>query len=329
MGLILGLGGLALVNMLAVPLAMLFLAITIGSALLPLVDWIHRRGVPRPLAVVIIYALLLLFIASLFAWMIPVLVEQARALLEQSDVLLPRVTGWIEELGFSQSDLISAISSQLGQATTYLFSVPLAVATRITEFILVIFTSLFWVMSAPAARGFALSFFPAGDQPRVAHVLEEVGRALGGYVRGAAINGLLVGTAMYIGLSVIGVPYAAFLAILAGLLEFFPVVGPVISVGLSVVVALTVAPATALITLAYGLVVQQVESNILTPLVMRAQAKITALLSIFAVVAGASIGGLLGALVALPLAAALQVLVQLVVAPALRRANGVGPEDNA
>lgn len=326
-GLAIGIGVLALVRMLAAPLAILFLAVTIGSALMPVVDWVHRRRIPRTLAVILVYALLL--IAGLLGAMVPVIVEQTRALIDQSDEFLPRITGYIEQLGFDQSDLISTITAQFGSAMSYLFRVPLNIASAVAEFILVIFTSLFWVLSAPAAKRFALSFFTGRERGEVERVLGHMGRAMGGYIRGSAINGVLMGAAAYIGLSVIGVPYAAFLAAFAALMEFFPVIGAIAAVALSTLVALTVSIPTALVTLVFGVVLQQVESNIVAPLVIRSQTEIPALIAIFALVAGAAVGGLLGALVAIPLTAALLALVRLVIAPALRRANGAPEKPEA
>jgi predicted PurR-regulated permease PerM len=339
--LIFGIGGLYALQMLARPLAMFILAFSLAAALSPVVDWLCCGGrdprgrlrlksprLPRWAAVILVYLLLILLLLAVVAMAVPVLTDQATALFNSVDSWLPRINDWAIEFGLDPGGLLPSLTSELGRLSAFLITVPLNLASGLADFFLILFISLYWVLLIPKARRFAMSFFPGTQQSEASEVMARMGGAMGGYVRGSAIDGLIVGTAVYIGLSIIGVPYALFLAVFAGLMEFFPIIGPVLSVGISVLVALTISPVTALITLIFGVILQQVESNILVPIIMRSQAEISPLLSIFAVITGGAIGGLLGALVAIPLASALQVLVVMVIAPALRQANGVEVTDS-
>jgi predicted PurR-regulated permease PerM len=140
-----------------------------------------------------------------------------------------------------------------------------------------------------------------------------------------ALGGLAVGVITYIGLSIIGVQYALVLSLFAGIMEFAPVIGPIIAAIPMLAIALLASPTQFLIVLIFVIILQQVESALLTPNIMKSQTEASPLLVILALVAGHSVGGLLGALVAIPLAASLRVLVTRVIAPGIRRWSGAQP----
>jgi predicted PurR-regulated permease PerM len=146
--------------------------------------------------------------------------------------------------------------------------------------------------------------------------------AMGGYIRGVFIDSLLVGIITYIGLLIIGLDYPLVLAVLSGVLEIIPVIGPLLAGAAMVLVAILQAPDLVLIVLIFAVVLQQVESNIIVPNIMRGQAEVSPVLTILAIIAGERIGGVIGALIAIPLAAALRVFVVEVVAPIIRRRTG-------
>ncbi|NLG99380.1 MAG: AI-2E family transporter [Chloroflexi bacterium] len=318
--LILGIGGLYIFRILARPLALLVLGVSIAVALEPVVERLNRR-IPRILSVILVYLSLFGVMFGIVGSTIPILIQQTRGLIESSEDWLPRVTGWLTNLGLDASSLSNALTSVFSQAGSFLLSLPVNIASGFFELVLVFFFSLYWLLTIDRIKAFALTFFPENKSGFVSDVLARLGGAMGGYIRGSAINALIVGIISYIGLMIIGVPYALVLAAIGGLLEFLPTIGPIAAGGLATLVAFSISPTTALIVLVFMLVMQQLESNILVPVIMRSQTEISPLLSLFAVLAGASVGGLLGALVAIPLAAGLQVFVQMVIAPAVRRAN--------
>jgi predicted PurR-regulated permease PerM len=150
---------------------------------------------------------------------------------------------------------------------------------------------------------------------------------MGGYVRGVAITGLIIGTVSYVGLLLIGVNFPLALAIIAGLSEFLPFIGPFIAGAVMVAVALLQSPTKALIAVLFAVALQQLEGNLIAPNVMHPQTCISPLTAIVALFAGASVGGILGALIAVPLAAAARVLIVELLLPAVRRQTGADPED--
>lgn len=325
-GLILGIGGLELFRMVARPLAMLVLAITIAAALAPLVERMAVR-MPNTLAVIIVYLTLLLIIGGIMASMVPVLSGQVRMLITQSNVLFPQIMSYLARFGIDPTAVYNALFSEAGRISSTVLRLPLTVGSALTEFILIIFLSLYWLFLMPSIKAFFLSFFPTERKGFVSQTIALMGREMGGYLRGSAINGLIIGALTYVGLLIIGVPYALTIAALAGMMEFFPIIGPLVSGAAATLVALSVSPQMALITLLYFIALQQTEGHILVPLIMRSQTSVSPVLSIFAIVAGGAIGGLLGALIAIPIASVLSVLGRQVIAPAIRNANGVEAEE--
>jgi predicted PurR-regulated permease PerM len=142
---------------------------------------------------------------------------------------------------------------------------------------------------------------------------------MGGYVRARGLTALIVAATIWLGLFLLGIENNTTLALLAGLGDLIPFVGPPLAIIPALVVALLDSPAKAALVLGLYLVVQQVKSHLLSPLLMRHQASIPPLVVVFALVVGSSVGGVIGTLVATPLAGALRVLVLRVIAPALRR----------
>jgi predicted PurR-regulated permease PerM len=139
---------------------------------------------------------------------------------------------------------------------------------------------------------------------------------------------MIIATLYFIGLTIFGIPFALALALFAGLMEFIPVIGPTLAAIPMVALALAESPTRALIVLAFVLAMQQFESNVIMPNVVRSQTEVSPLLALLSLFAGVSLGGLLGALVAIPLAAAARVFFVQVIAPGIRRWTGAAPVES-
>ncbi|HUG15087.1 MAG TPA: AI-2E family transporter [Thermomicrobiales bacterium] len=326
LALVLALTLMQFVWMIARPLAILFGAIVIAEAMMPAVDRL-AKFMPRVLATLAMYAALIAVFVGIGLLVFPPLVTQAQEVVDRMPELIedgrdvlnrwdPGGEGRVEEF----------ITSQAQGGAGALASLPLTVVSSVVEVFLVFVMSIYWVIAAPNMRRFLLSLFPEHRRSHAEDVLGEMGSAIGRYVRGTAFNALVVGSIVYVGLLIIGVPYPLVLALLAALGEFVPIAGPIIAGAPAVLLALLESPAHALIVLVFYVVLQQIESNILLPVVMSSQAHVPPLLVLFAIFVGGSIGGILGALIAIPLSGALRVLVIRVIAPAVRAWSGASPE---
>jgi predicted PurR-regulated permease PerM len=318
----LGLGMLWGISLLAHPLALLAFGITLAESLAPIANWLSRR-LPRAIAVVLVYLALLLVLAVIGYALIPTLASQMRQASNRIPDLVTLIQQWLASRNLQVSgNVLNALTSQIGNVSSALVSLPVAIFSSLLDIVVIFFISIYWLMEAPAIRDFFLSLFPAGRRERTGDVLDKMGQQMGGFIRGAFLDGLVIGASTYLGLVVLGIDYALVLGMLAGLLEFIPWVGPIIAAVPLVGSALLQSPTKALLALGFVLVLHQFEGNIVLPNIMGTQTAISPLLVMLALLAGGAIGGVLGAIIAIPLAAALRVFVREVVAPAVRRQTG-------
>lgn len=318
----LGLGLLAIIELIARPLAIIAMGVVVAMAFAPVTE-IFERWLPRSVAILLAYLIFVLIIVGIGFIVFPPLINQAQEASSDLPDLVDNAQNWLEQLSFLDSQsLVDTVRSQLGTFTSTLVRLPLAIVSSLLDILLVLVISLYWLIQMPKMKKFTLSLFPVGDQSTVGSVLAKMGQAMGGFIRAAVINGVIVGLLTYVALVIIGLDFPLVLALLAGVLEIIPVVGPIIAGTIIALFALLQSPTTALIVLVFEVVMQQVENNVLVPNIMRTQAEISPLLTILALFVGSAVGGVLGALVAIPLAAALNVVVVELIGPMIRRWSG-------
>lgn len=307
---------LVLVWLLAKPLALLLAAIVIAAALSPIIQLLER-WMSRALAVIALYLGLIILIAAASWFFGPPLIAQGREVVERAPDIINKGRTWMNRFDPIGGDrMITAAESGVTGFSDRLIALPLQAFSTIIQVVLVLFMSAYWLISGPPLHRFFLSLFPRERRDKADSIIDEMNGTMGGYIRATILNGFAVAAMVYVGLLVIGVDYPILLALLAGAGEFIPILGPILASVPAIAVALLDSPTQALIVAAFYLVLQQVESNLLVPGMMRNQADIPPLLSLVALFAGSALGGLLGALVAIPLAGALRILVVRVLTPA-------------
>ena len=311
------------------PLALLVAAIILANALEPIVDCL-MRWMRRTFAIATIAITLFAGIAVAVAVVAPNVVEQVRTVAQNLPTLIERgqqlAQQWVPVSGGLGESLLqpseSGGSSNSGSGGNRVTSLPLAIVSSAFEAMLVAFLSLYWLAALPTLRAFFISLVPPERVEQTRSVLEEIGQTMGGYVRGVLIEALLIATIVFVGLWIIGVEYPLALAVLAGIGEFMPYVGPIMAAAPAVLLALLESPSLALIVLGFYVTLQLVEGYLLFPLVVGNQSEIPPLLIILGLLAGGAVGGILGALVAIPLAGALRIVILRVIAPEVRQRTG-------
>jgi predicted PurR-regulated permease PerM len=324
--LILGLGTLAAIRLLALPLAVLILSLTLAAALEPVVSWLGDR-IPRLLAIIIVYLVVVVLLGGLLWVIIPTLVDQIVDLANRIPELIERSEDFLNRWNrrLPGDTITDTLMSHVSDLSSSLLRLPLTISTAIFGFFLILFLSFYVLLEISRMEGFLLSLFPAERRTRVREIVASMGDAVGGYVRGSIINGVIVGFLVFFGLLILNVDFAIAFGVLAGILELIPTMGPIIATIVIVGLTLLQSPGQALAVLIFLVVLQQVENHILVPNIMRSQTCISPLTTILALFAGGAVGGLIGALVAIPIAAALRVFIQKVVAPAIRGRTGADP----
>lgn len=321
---------LEFISLTAQSIALLFIAIVLGEAISPIVTFMARI-MPRGVAVALIFLSFIGAIAGLGYYLAPQITQQTTEFIEQLPGFIEEASEAVEEasevveeapVNSSGNDVWQGIQDNFGDFATALTSVPVMIFTSVAQVVVMTFMAVYWTISRRAVREFIESLAPDSSKENVRAVLVELSRTVGGYVRGTGIGALAVGAAVYVGLSLMGVNYPLILAIFAAFGELIPILGPNLAAIPAIIIAFLDSWQLALAVVIFYLVLQQVESNVLVPLVMKNQADIPPLLVIISVSFGGAIAGILGAIIAIPAAGALRVIVLRVVAPAIRRWSG-------
>ena len=284
------------------------------------VDYLARKGLGRGLGTLIVLGTLTLALVLGGVALGSVVESQAQQLAEDLPTLLSNAQDSAEEvqsrfglnisLPGSQQLLDSARSFLSGGAFSTFVSVGASVANVVSFAAVVLISTIFTVARpAPLVDGF-VALFPAGRRERVREILTKMYKNVQRWFLGQLASMTIIGLLFTIALSVIGVPFALLLGILSGLLAFIPFVGPAISVIPPILLALAQEPISALwVLLAYA-GVQFVEGNIVQPVVMSRAVSLHPVIIVFALLIMGTLFGFIGVLLAIPLVAALQVLVQ-------------------
>ena len=317
----LGLAVYSLSQLLAHPLLLVLAAIVIASAIAPIARFVER-WVPRVVGVLVVYLAVALVLAGIGWLIIPALVEQAQQLVDQAPSLADQAERWVEDQGVPiQGNIGDQIRSALTEgAQTIILLAPSTFSAGL-EILLVVAMAAYLTVSGPAMLEFVLTLFPPDRRDYARNTLSEVSQTMGGYVRGSIIDGAIIGTITWIGLMLLGVDFPIVLALVAFIGELVPVLGPIIAAIPAIGIAATDSLTLALAVAGFYFLLQQFESYVLLPAIMRQQADIPPLLTLVALLAGNALAGFIGALLAIPLFGGAFVLFKRVAVPALLREN--------
>ncbi len=285
------------------------------------VNYLARRGLPRAWGVLAIIAALLVVLWLFGLALAPAIAQQSRqlaedlpALLEEALALANRVRGFfgLDTPIRPDAESLSNVGREFltGSAVSTAAGVGLTVATVGSLGLVVVISTIYLVVQPePWVNGF-VSLFPAGWRQRVRELLGMIYHTIQRWFLGQLAAMTFIGILWAVSLSVIGVPFALLLGIFAGLISFVPFVGAIVSVVIPVVLALVSDPITAVWVVLAFVVIQQVEGNVLQPIVMSQAVDLHPALVVFAIVVMGTLFGLVGIFLAVPLAAAVQVLVR-------------------
>ena len=312
--------------------ALLFIGIVLAEGMRPLVGGLCARGLPRPIAVLLLYGVAVAVLGLLGWILVKPLVVQVAAFV----TALPRYVAQAQHLlGEAQRFIgrtpqaaaaLNALSGQLGglaqQIPLLVVNASLTLVGLLFEFIEILLIAFFWLTATAGLKEFVVGLLPTSAQDAARGIFAELSHNLGGYVRGVVINMIVIGLLSGAGVAVLGVPYPVLLGMIAALTEVLPIVGPWISGTVAVLVAVaTQGLLKGVEVVALFAVIQTIEGNTLVPYVMYRTTALNPLTVLVAVLAGGTIMGLVGAVLAVPVAVVLEVLVLRVLAPAARRAS--------
>lgn len=280
------------------------------TALNPLVDRISRVGIPRGIAILVVYIFVLgLFITGLTS-VVPPLIDQTQNLVNRAPVLFDQLTVWLAGLGVTvDRDLIAQQVAQLGTIPANLVRILISLFSNIIGVFTLLVITFYLLLERKNLDRYLLVLFGEGGEQQAKVFSDKLESRLGGWVRGELMLMTIIGVITYSGLVLLGIPYALPLAIMAGLLEIVPTIGPIISSIPAILVALTVSPVTALAAAALYFIVQQAENAFILPKVMQKATGVNPLVTIVALTVGFKLAGVSGAVLAVPILIVLHLVI--------------------
>jgi predicted PurR-regulated permease PerM len=278
-------------------LFMLLVAVMIMSALNPVVDALEGRKIPRIASISLLFIFLWGVIGGMIAGLVPTLIDQTSKLITK----IPGAFEKIELFGQSQSEITQQILSRISTLPEVLFKIIFDFLGNMVNVLTTLVVTFYLLLERKDLDKYLLKFLGEIGQKRVMEIVKHVENSLGIWFRGEFILMLAVGIMTYLGLLFLGVESALPLAILAGILEIVPNIGPIISAIPAILVAFTISPLLALGTAALYFIVQWLENNLLVPNVMRRMAGLSPIVVILGLMIGFRLGGTVGAVLAVPI----------------------------
>ena len=292
------------------------LALFIAVGLDPVVGWLVRRGFPRWAAVLTVIGCGVAVAAAFLAAAIPPLTSEATALAHQIPHYMQTLQDRNSQLGklnvkyHIQQRLSKVVTSGGSSLIGGVLGAGELVLSTASFILVVVVLSIYFLAGLPRIKVFAYQLVPHSRRPRVILISNEVFAKVGGYLLGNFITSAIAGLGTFVWMLALGIPYPILLAMFVALADLLPVVGSTVGGAVVTLVALTVSLPVALATLGFYIAYRLAEDYLLVPRVMGRTVQVPAIVSLIAVLIGGVLLGIVGALVAIPVAAAIRLLLQ-------------------
>jgi predicted PurR-regulated permease PerM len=320
-------------------LTWMLIAVFFALALNPAVDWFQGRVKKRGYAVGIVYILAFMAIGLVGYVFIPPLVDQVNHLIDKIPDYIHDLTKGKGRLGFLETKyhIVEKVKNALkdgGASKLFGFSgtalaVTKGVVTIVVAIVTITFMTFFMLLEGPTWVNRFYSLLPEKSQPRWRSVGRDIYRTIGGYVLGNVLISVIAGGSATIVLYILGVPLAAALGLLVGLFDLIPLAGATIALIVVGTISFLHSITAGIIVVAFFIVYQQVENHILQPVIYGKTVKLSPLTVLIAVLIGAALAGIIGALAAIPIAGAIQVIIRDLLRTRAERKQLQGPPADA
>lgn len=282
-------------------LIILFVALIFVSTLSPLIHFFVRLKLPKALSIAITYIIIIAILAGLIVSISPPLIEQSSKLIVASPPLFAQF--------FNVTNIDKSVfQSELTSLSKNLFSLTLSIFDNLLTIIFLLVITFYLLLEQEKLEN-RLAVLFKGREERIRRLIMQIEEKLGAWLRGQLILSFIIGTVSYIGLTILNIPYALPLSLIAGIMEVIPVIGPIISALPAIFIALTISPILAVGVTAMYFVIQQLENNLIVPQVMKRAVGLNPLVVILAIAIGSRLLGFVGALLAVPIVVVLQIIV--------------------
>jgi predicted PurR-regulated permease PerM len=283
-----------------------FVALIIMASFNPIVTRLTRFRIPRVLSVIFVYLIFFAVLGFAVYAIVPVLIEQTGS-------FVTNLPDYLDKLGIPTvirdkilSEFlvqIGALPSQIAKATISVFSNALGVFT-------VLIFAFYLLLSRDKFDDVLALFFGDDKKEAVSQLIDKLELKLGGWARGELLLMFIVGTFTFLGLTLLSIPFTLPLAILAGIFEIIPIIGPTVSAIPSVIIGFSISPVTGVAAASLAFLIQQIENYIFVPKIMQKSVGVNPIVTLLALAVGFRLSGILGGLIAIPVVIAIQVLLK-------------------
>jgi predicted PurR-regulated permease PerM len=304
------------------PITWLLIATFIALALAPPVRFLSR-WMRRGFAIVAVYIGLLLVPTGLGVLVVPPVVTQAQHFVDDAPRYAKDVTNYIErnrtlrnlqrkyDIGGQLQKKAGELPGKIGSAASVLADIGLGVVNSVFAVVTILILAAFMLARGPQWRDAALRLVPPHHAAAWRRVTDEIAGAVGNYVGGAIAQAVIAGVTSYLVMLILGIPFRVPLAVLVGLFDLIPLVGATVAaVVVGIVTAFVDFPTATIVWAIWAIVYQQIENNLIQPRIQSRAVDVQPFVVLVAVLFGSTLFGVLGALLAVPLAASIQIVVR-------------------
>ncbi len=304
------------------PITWVFIAAFVAVALSPPVNYLNGY-MKRGFAIGLVYLGLLGVIVALTALLVPPVVDEATNLADNAPSYVQDVRDYVQknkrlneinqdyQITDKLDEEAAKLPTKIGGAAGVLRDIGFGIVNGIFAFVTIMVLAAFMLSAGPDWRRRGLKMMAPDRAERMDRVLSHLAKAVSGYVTGALLIALIAGTSTFIVLTIIGAPFAAPLAVLAGLFSLVPLVGATIAaVLIGVITLFSDFPTDTILWAVWAIVYQQIENNLIQPQVQKRTVNVNGFIVLVSVLFGATLLGVLGAIVAIPIAASIQIVVR-------------------
>ena len=300
-----------------------FIAIVLGTVIRPVVTWLHRRGLPRMIGLILVYVLLLALFIGFVLLLFPLIVKQGTTIAAALPGYYQSLRTWMvgnpnllfERLGAFLPATFPSLMPALQQTGPQVLATAeqalgyvSMMAKNIFTAIVILVLAFYWTLDGPRTIQSLLLMVPQDQRESISELISAMETKVSSFIAGQAVLCLVIGVLALISYLIIGLPNALVLALVAGMLEAVPMVGPLLGAIPAALVALSLGPDKLVWVIVATVIIQQLENNLLVPRVMRKTVGVNPFVTLLAFFAFSSLFGMAGALMAIPMAAIIQLL---------------------
>jgi len=281
----------------------LFVALILMAAINPAIDKMEKMKIPRVLGIILAYILILVLVGVIIAGVIPPLVDQ-------TSTLIARAPQFIEDLGIPSVDprIIESQIQQLGSIPANLVKISVEILANLVAIAALLVITFYLLLERKNLNRYLHILFGGDGERKAERFIDEMEKKIGSWVRAQLTSMVIIGMLSYFGLRLLGIDFALPLALLAGLFEIVPNIGPVISSIPAILAGLAISPLMALAVAALFFLIQQIESSFIYPQIVVREVGVNPLITILSLAVGFKLSGILGAILAVPFVLLIQVI---------------------